>query len=123
MNSTLPFAAPITVGSHLLSRESINKNTASWPSMSFSNFSTSALAWAIELALGGTGWPGIGIERVWPVAFCENNSSLYSMGLNIVCATHNPREDFLQTGCSAFCFGLAAIKAVDEFKEWLPNRI
>lgn len=66
---TFPFAAPITVGSHLLSRESMSKNTASCPSMRLSKISTSAFACAIEFGLGGIGCPGMGIARVWPVAF------------------------------------------------------
>jgi len=41
---TLPLDAPMTVGSHLLSLESINKNTASCSSKSFSSFATSAFA-------------------------------------------------------------------------------
>jgi len=41
---TLPLDAPMTVGSHLLSLESISKNTASCSSKSFSSFATSAFA-------------------------------------------------------------------------------
>jgi hypothetical protein len=58
---TFTFDAAMTVGSHRLSLESINKNTASCSSMSFSSFLTSALALAKEAGLFGIGWPGIGM--------------------------------------------------------------
>ena len=65
---TLPLEAPRTVGSQRLSLESMSRNTASCSSKSCSSFWTAALASARDEAVGGIGWPGIGMDRVCPVA-------------------------------------------------------
>lgn len=59
---TLPFDAPITVGSHRLSRESISRKTTSCSSKSFSRVATSCFVCSTEL--GGIGCPGIGMLRL-----------------------------------------------------------
>ena len=67
VNKTLFLEAPSTVGSQRLSRESMRRKITSCESIRPSSFTTSALVCSTEL--GGTGWPGIGMEREWPVAF------------------------------------------------------
>ncbi len=65
---TILFSAdPMTVGSHRDSRESMRRKTASWELMS--SFRVLMDEQVVASSAWETGWPGIGMERLMPVAF------------------------------------------------------
>lgn len=91
---TLRLAAPITVGSHLLSRESIRRYTTSCSSINFSSAATSAFAFSTFA--GGIGCPGIGIDSVTPVASCERNAPVRQSKLGSVLFSRATSDSQLQ---------------------------
>lgn len=147
---TFPFALPNTVGNHRLSRLSISKNTASCSSTNFSSFATSDLHCATDWAVGGMGCPGMGMERVWPVAFCRSHARY---GIDNTCekgrrpmknppkksrwpvskqdkvlqkrmkGTHHPRKDPPQPLRRTLRLGLAPIHTIFEFEQRLTDRV
>jgi hypothetical protein len=115
---TFPFAAPKTVGNHRLSLESISKNTTSWSSNSFSRVSTSFFVWSNDLV--GTGCPGMGMERLRPVAFCNSCQRRFPFRYT---RTHNTRKYLLESVGCACRFRFTPVQTVFELKQRLADRV
>lgn len=94
--STFSLAAPITVGSHLLSLESMSRKTASCSSMSCSKAATSSFTCFSRLS--PMVWPGMGMLSTTPLLFwkyrCRHHWNLNQNQLakscyqDVVCAWH-----------------------------------